>query len=151
MDSYHARIVGEIEERLNSLSAHAKVWDPVLITMDVCNAHRDGLVQGDGGIFWEWAGHRYVREMVRKQINSRVGGHVTPAAPQLHLPGFERDRLQYYYTVERDGRELHVPVTEMADDEIDIKAEAYRKMGAACYAHADELDRFRVWRHQALV
>jgi hypothetical protein len=149
MDSYHDRLVGEIEEHLNSLAAHAKPWDAGRIAAAICDAHRSALPEGDDGLFWQWTGYRHVREMVRRQISKRVGAHESPERPQLALPGFERERLQDYYLVERDGRDVGVPVVDLTDEEIEAKASEYRTMGAACYAHADELDRFRAWRQEA--
>jgi hypothetical protein len=151
MNSYHDRLVGEIEERLNALQAHAKLLDAQAIALDICGSHKHALSDDEHGWFWQWNGYQNVRDMVRQRINKRVGSDDPTPRAQIVLPGFERDRLQDYYTVSRDGAEVHVPVVDLTDDEIEAKAEEKRKMGAACYAHADELMRFKRWRREANV
>ena len=100
--------------------------------------------------FWLWTGYSYVRKMVTTVINKRAGSAAQhPDRHQLVLRGFERDHLQDYYIVVRDAEELAIPVTDLSDEEIDAKIAEKRAMGAACYAHADELERFKHWRRGA--
>ena len=61
------------------------------------------------------------------------------AAPRL--PGFEH--LQAYYSVKRGDDEIGVPIRDLTDQEIDEKVALLRAMGSTCYAHANELERFK--------
>lgn len=60
--------------------------------------------------------------------------------PMMVFPGFEH--LQIRYALKRDNDLVAVRVHDMTDDELKQKAIAYRAMGNACIAHANEIERF---------
>jgi hypothetical protein len=57
------------------------------------------------------------------------------------LPGWER--LQSRYLITRNETPQMVEVKQMSDAELLLKAEEYRKMGEECFAHADDIYRYR--------
>ena len=149
MDSYYDRVTGEINARLDRLAEDNEPWIASWITTAICNDHSDGLRDGEEAHFWRWGAAQCVRDLVRKQINARAGDSLEhKEQDQFTLAGFERTHLQRYYMVERNGKEQGVPVTLLTDPEIDAKAMQYRAMGAGCYAHAHELERFKRWRKE---
>jgi hypothetical protein len=151
MVSSYDRTVTEINARLDALAEAGEPWTASWIAHAICGDHRAALaVDDEDSDFWIWNGYQHVRKLVREQINKRAGDSADKQdRQQFVLHGFERDHLQDYYVVERDGSEVGVPVTQLTDDEIDAKIAEKRAMGAACYAHADELQRFKHWRVEA--
>jgi hypothetical protein len=151
MSGYHERLIAEIHQHLDALAERGEPWVARWITHAVVQAHSDVLPAGEHGEFFEWAAYQTVRTQVRTVIGKRAGDkpHEPSEREQISLPGFDRQHLQDYYLVRRNGDDIGVPVTDLADDEIEAKAALYRSMGAACYAHADELDRFIHWRRAA--
>lgn len=151
MDSYHDRLVREINAELDRLAERRDKWVAKWITHSICESHRAALPDSDGSEFWRWNASRNVREMVRKQINRRAGDDAERGnSAQLDLDGFSRKLLQDYYLTEREGRDVGVPVTDMTDTELQAKAHHYRAMGATCFEHAKEIERFVEWRHDAM-
>lgn len=150
MSSYHDRLIEEIDKRLDELARSGDPWIARWVANDICTSHEAALRSGEGADFWLWTGYQHVRRIVTRRINKRAGPSAdVPDKPQLVLHGFEREHLQDYYVVERENEEVGVPVTQLTDAEIDTKIEEKRAMGAACYAHADELRRFKHWRKNA--
>lgn len=142
--SYQDQLTIEINAAIDRKIA---VGFPLLaqwIAHEVCEAHNDGLAPNDHSDFWRHSGYKATREEVRRCINRRIGDQPEQADKQMVFEGFEH--LQRYYMVDRDGDQIGVPVQELSDEEIEAKASTYRSMGAACFAHADELDRYRHWR-----
>lgn len=135
---YHDKLVAEINAKLDSLTGK---WAASWIAHAICNSHAEGLAENDEALFWRHCGYAEVRDEVRRCINRRAGDREDGEAGQGFLPGFRH--LQSHYIVSRDGEDVGVPVYDLSDEEIEAKAAKYRGMGAACYAHADELDRFR--------
>lgn len=147
MDSYHDRINREINEQLDLLAEEGASWKAEWVANAICKSHQGALREGEGSEFWLWTSYRSVRDMVRRQINVRAGDEADrPERHQIELKGFDRDRLQDYYLVERDGEALGVPVTDLTDAEISQKAGNFRAMANACHEHANELMRFKAWR-----
>lgn len=153
MSSYQEKLVSEINERLDDLTVSGQTWQARWIAHAICQHHADGLVDGNDADFWRHTGYQSVREMVTKTINKRAGdkAHSDALPRQIVLPGFERNHLHDYYLVTRDGDDVGLPVTALTDRELSDKARRYRSMGAACYEHADEIDRFRQWRESRAV
>lgn len=148
MEAFHKRMAAEITERINSHLAHRAIIDPFEIAFSICNEHKEALPDSESGTFWYWNGFRNVRDMVVRKMNDLKMKDEEAAPAQLPFPGFEAQHLQWGYQVRRDGREMNVPIEQLTDGELAGKAEEYRKMGQACYAHAAELDRFIEWRKQ---
>lgn len=139
--SYTDRLVQEINAKLDKLAAESKPWTASWVAHAVCGDHTDGLATNDESQFWRHCGYAAVREEVRRCINKRAGDQPERRTAQLSLPGY--DHLQNYYMVNRGGDEVGVPVHALTDAELEGKATRYRAMGEACYAHADEIDRYR--------
>jgi hypothetical protein len=82
-------------------------------------------------------------------LNPKWITHAVCAEHEAGLP--EGDDGDFWracgYIAARD--EMSVPVVEMSDAEIDRKIDELRVMGDGCYAHADELSRFKVRRSTA--
>lgn len=148
MQSYHDKLTTEIGDVLDALAAKGERWHAQWITHAICDQHAAGLVEGDDADFWKYTGYQTVRTHVRKVISDRAGDGADRASrqQQIALPGFERDHIQDYYLVNREGDDVAVPIVSLTDAEIEAKASLYRSMGRACFAHADELDRFVHWR-----
>lgn len=138
--SYQETLTAEINLVLDDLSEKGETWNAAWIAHAICNKHTDGLAENEHSYFWRHCGYQDCRDEVRRCINGRAGDRPTSDA-QLRLPGY--DHLQAYYIVKRDGDEIGVPVHDLTDDELEAKAALYRGMAAACYAHADEIDRFK--------
>ena len=146
--SYHDTVVREINATLDALAEARKKWIPNWVAHDLCKRHGDALPESEGAEWWRYTSYQYVRDLVRKQINARAGDQVSnPQQHQLVLNGFDRRYLQDYYMIEH--RDEAVPVTEASDGELHSKAAQYRAMGKTCFAHADEIEHFIVWRRQA--
>ena len=140
--SYSDQLRTEIVEILNALAEEHRPWNPDWITTAICGNHEHGLseINGEDIEFWRYCGQRACREAVRRCINQLAGDRPEQDDGQLVLPGW--DHLQAYYTVNRDGTSIGIPVFDLTDIEIKEKAKEYRKMGEGCFAHADELLRF---------
>jgi len=146
--SYQDKLVIEINAYLDRLMEREQPLQASWIAHRICSDHELGLAANEDRDFWRHGGYTTTREAVRKCINKRAGDEVERDASQYLLPGF--DHLHSYYMVSREGSDIGVWIYDMSEDEIEAKSEKYRKMGAACYAHADELDRFqRMRREQA--
>lgn len=135
-------IRAEIHTVLDDLSGSNAPWDASAVAMLVLDRHRDGIKRGDDGEVIRYCAYSHIREEVRETISKRAGDLGNARVDeQLVLDGYEH--LQKYYMLERSGVRLGVSVYTMTELELAAKAAEYRKMGRACYAHADEIDRFR--------
>lgn len=147
--SYHDRLTKEIHAQLDALAAERRPWNASWIAHAICNGHdevisRDGPDGQEHADFWRHCGYQNTREEVRRCINQRAGERPDRDPSQPSLPGF--DHLQAYYLVKRQGEEIGIPIFDLTDAEIEAKAELYRTMGKACFAHARELTRFKALR-----
>lgn len=142
--SYRYQLNVEINEALDDLETRGTPWRASWIAHQICGSHTDGLGTGDHADFWRHCAYEEVRDQVRRCINRRAGDRPNVDDGQLRLPGYEH--LQSYYVVRRQEEDLGVPVFDLTDEELDAKAAIYRAMGGACFAHADEIDRFRTLR-----
>jgi hypothetical protein len=141
------RLREEINEKLNALALKEQPWIAKWIVHEICAAHNDGLAENEHRDFWNHAGYAHCRREVTACINRRAGDKAERDDEQMILPGYQH--LHAYYVVRRDGDDVGVPVASMTDEEREAKASLYRAMGAACYAHADELEKFGRDRQQA--
>lgn len=139
--SYQDRLRTEIHAALDSLATEQKPWVAQWIANAICNSHADGLADNDHKEFWRHCAYMNCRDEVRRCINMRAGDQPEQEGEQIKLFGWQH--LHAYYVVNRDGEDIGVPINDLTDEEMEAKAESYRKMAATCYAHAEELDRFR--------
>ncbi len=137
-DSYEATLTTEINSILDKMG---KIWTPRWIAHAIVAEHKDGLVAGEHSDFWKYCGYSKTRQMVTKCINKRAGDKKSKDNGQYILPGYEH--IQSHYVVTRDDEDVGIPVELLTDEEIDSKADVYRKMGNACLDHADELERYK--------
>ena len=142
--SYTDRLNTEIDAKIDALEAQKRPLNATWIAHSICIDHEVGLAENDHREFWEHGGYSTTRKMVTTRVNKRRGDKPKRAPKQGTLRGFQH--VQDYYVVERDGDELGVPAHTLTDDEIDRKIDLYRSMGAACYEHADELQRYKELR-----
>lgn len=151
-DQDQGRLVAIITHQLDSLAAAGTPWRAQWIAHAIVNEHCAALDDDhEDAWFWRKTSYAATREAVRKEISRRAGDDSQKKdRPQLDLPGFDREHLQDYYVVRRDGDDIGVPVTALTDQEIDSKADLYESMARACSAHADELRRFKAWRTDLL-
>ena len=150
MDSYHNKIISEINAELDQLAEQERPWAAQWVTEAICKAHKKGLTRdnNDDRWFWEYNARAYVRKLVTRVINERAGDKTDRNQPrQISLPGFNREHLQDYYTVVRDGREEGIAVTQLTADELLGKAAFLRSMGHNCIKHAREIQRYIEWRN----
>lgn len=146
MKSYHKKLISDINKQLDDLAEKGSPWIASWVTNAICKGHKKGLNKGKHKDFWEYNGYQYTRSLVTQAINKRAGDNVDRTAPkQIDLPGFDREHLQDYYIVKRDGNEVGMPVTHMTPEEREEKAQMYISMGKACIKHGLELRRFNEW------
>ncbi len=148
MGGSHKKLMSEIHAQIDKLAEQKRPWVAQFIAHAVCSSHEDGLADSEHRDFWNYSGHKFVRSMVTKVVNERAGDKADRSNPQqITLPGFNRNHLQDYYIVQRNGRDEGIVVTDLTDNEISAKASLYRAMGQSCYEHSDELMRFQGWRN----
>lgn len=102
---------------------------------------RHQQITGDDAPWFLTHGYRSTRAMVRAVL--RKFGLLTelPEDTQRVLPGW--DHLQQYYPIKRNETSQIVPIEQMSNEELLVKAEEYRAMGRGCFEHAKELDKYR--------
>lgn len=142
-------LTAEIHAKLDELAERGDTWNAQWVAHAICSEHAEGVVEDDDHcFFWRHCGYEKTRDEVRRAINKRAGDKEQGNDdPQLRLPGY--DHLQAYYIIRREGEDVGIPVTQLTDEELRGKADLYRAMAESCYAHADELDRFRRLRSAA--
>jgi hypothetical protein len=123
---------------------------PDWIAHAVCNNHNTGLADDESADFWRQSGYRTVRaatgEYLRRWYDPQAAIEELRAG-QLTLPGF--DHVQRHYIVERDGDNKAIPVGSMTDEEIEGKIAHMISVSSTLLAHADELRRYLLGRHQS--
>ena len=138
-------ILDEIASAVDAKIAAGERLLASFITQQVCGAHLAGLAENDHAALWRKGGYRWVRDETRRYISKCLGTDEADAKNnQSAFPGFEH--VQSHYLVQREGEDVGVPALQLTDDEIEAKAALYKSMGAACFAHAGELVRFKDWR-----
>lgn len=145
--SYADRLTAEINAVLDELADEGSEWRAAWIAHQICERHAPGLGDGEDADFWRHCGYADCRREVTRCINRRAGDRPESDPGQLTLPGYEH--LHAYYVVDRDGQEVGVPVHDMTAPELESKVRHYRKMGAACFAHANEIERYMESRASA--
>ncbi len=138
--SYQGHLTDEINRVLDELATDGDPWRAAWIAHEICDSHERGLVSDSAADFWRHCGYRDCRSQVTRCINRRAGDGAEKLDEQLKLPGYEH--LQGYYVVDRAGEEVGIALFGLTDDELEEKVSVLRRMGAACFAHADEIDRY---------
>lgn len=129
----------EIEQVIEDFDArNERRLHPDWITTAVMDLHQD--VSGDDADFYRIVSRAQVREAVRQRLNAYKAKPEIEPDRQSVLPGFER--LQRRYLVNEDGEQVAVKVEMMSSAQRKAKAMELRAMGAGCFQHADELERF---------
>lgn len=139
-NSSENKIKQEINSILDDLDKRNEIWSPRWVAHMIVNSHKDGIRNGAHADFWNHCGYSKAREMVTRCINRRAGVSKETISKQFILPGYEH--AQSHYVVTRNNDEVGVPIHQCSDEELSLKANTYRKMGVACFAHADELVRY---------
>jgi hypothetical protein len=149
--SYYDKLKAEIGAKLDALQAAHMPMVPRWVTHAICADHESALAEGsEHSDFWRHGGTMHTRRMVTECINKRGDGtsKSTGDPQQLPLPGFDRNHLQDYYVVERDGEEVAVCILDMTDKELEAKARHHETISLANTAHAREIRSFIVWRRE---
>jgi len=134
-----ADLTAEIELVIEQLEAnHARKLHPDWITQAVMYRHTG--IDGEDADFYQCVGRAHVREAVRQRLNRFRAKAEVEADKQLVLEGFER--LQKRYLITEDGEQVAIRVQDMTSAQRKLKANELRTMGAGCYQHADELERY---------
>lgn len=136
----------EIEKVIEHMEAqNAARLHPDWITQAVMNRHPD--VDGEDADFYQCCSRAEVRNQVRRRLNRYKATAEIEADPQTTLEGFER--LQKRYLVAEKGEQVAVRIQLMTEQQLLEKAAELRSMGAGCYQHADEIDRYLSSRNVA--
>lgn len=111
---------------------------------EILNTYND--ISGDDVDFYIIAARHWVNNEV-KSVIGKFDPEIGKDNSQLVLDGFEY--LQKAYPVLRGAVRQLVPVEQITDDEWELKAFEYEKMGDGCYAHAAEMRRYKNSRKQS--
>lgn len=134
----------EIDEEIARFD-HESVLRPDYITNAVMQRHPD--IDGEDASFYAVLCRVEVRNQVGKHLGKRFNTTAESQAErdaQLVLEGFERLQKRYLLA---DGEEIvAIRVEDMTSAQRRAKAAELRAMGAGCYQHADELDRYDAQR-----
>ena len=123
-----------LQERIENQQPTPAPW----LTTVVVEAHAD--LRGNDADWYKFCAYGYVRNTVRKVVNTykEISGKRTDE--QLLLPGFKR--LQKFYALDRGDEAVFVPIAQMSDEEIEEKIREYAAMAVGCKQHAKELQRY---------
>lgn len=138
--SYHSILLGEVSSLIDELIEQKAVINPDSVTSEICANHRNEL-NGDAP-FSTFNNHSNVRREVRRVMSKKMEIPTSAEGEQLTIEGHKY--VQRYYSIQRVGQQIGIPVEEMTSEEIESKAEELIKMGKACFAHAKELKRYFV-------
>lgn len=144
-------VVEKYEHEIASLVAK---WDeegrdlvPAFLTKALVDSHVGGLARANEHTpFFEHYTYNGARQHVGSYLSKKYGDD--EAEPEQHvLPGF--DHLQRYYIIRRGDEDVPVLFEQVTDEEFRAKAKMLRRRGSACFAHADEIERFVELRAKA--
>jgi len=136
--SYQNVIVGEISNEIDSLVELNLVVNRKLVTTKVCSNHQDEL-NGDAP-FSTYNNHQNVGKLVTKLISQKFDVNEQNFDNQLTIEGFKY--LQKYYSINREGERIGVPIDQCTKEELLAKKERIGKMGRACLVHQNELAKY---------
>ncbi len=129
----------EIEQAIEQFeNASERRLHPEWITQSVMERHT--AIDGDDCDFYRLTARGEVRNQVRLRLNRFKARPEMEADKQIVFEGFER--LQKRYLVCEDGEQVAIRVQDMSSAQRRAKSTELRAMGAGCYQHADELDRY---------
>jgi len=134
-----SELLAEVERLIEEAIAEERATDTRWLVQRVLASHADP--EGPDADLYLLCAHEHVTTTVRTALRRyRPKPNEEETKDQWVLPGFER--LQKAYLVERDGKSWVVPIVKMTRAEKEAKAAEYRRIGAGCYEHADELERY---------
>tara|TARA_R110000787_G_scaffold44892_4_gene109770 strand:- start:173 stop:604 length:432 start_codon:yes stop_codon:yes gene_type:complete len=136
--SYQKVLVGEISSVIDQLMADKIVIDPRSVASIVCGYHDDELMEE--APFSTHNNYKNVRREVRSVMSRKLVVSEDNFDSQLTIEGTKY--VQKYYSINRDGEQLGVPVDDLTKEEVKSKADHLRKMGRACLRHARELEEY---------
>jgi hypothetical protein len=139
----------EIAEAVDRWASEGKRLTPQFITHEIIQLHEDGLARQNEHVdFLRHYTFKGLRQCVGQYISKKFGeSRVDRESMATKLPGFEY--IQTHYIVGSGDEEEAVPVEAMTDEDIEARVNLLRKRGKACFAHADELERFKLMRKRA--
>ena len=91
--------------------------------------------------------HENVRDEVRRAVRGYGLGNDPAPDSQLTLAGYSR--LQKVYSIMRNGEPVAVEIWHCSRVELLAKRDELRHMGAGCYEHAREIERYLEERETA--
>lgn len=148
MSGQYSLINAEINEVLDQKAAREEPWVARWIAHDILSRKGATLTDNPDREFWMHCGYAQLRDMIQTVIRNRAGDRTDIEKPKQLRLGFERQHMQDYYLVRRDGDDIGVPVTEATDEELREKCQTLRKIGKTCFEHADEIEQFIGLRNQ---
>lgn len=131
-------IENEVAETIEGAIRDGKIAPAAWVTHTVVTSH--DAIEGDDFDWYRVCAFTAVRDAVRRCLRRYKPDASVEADAQITLPGF--DRLQKAYLVERDEDHVVVPTSQLVREEIVAKISELRIMGAGCFKHADELERY---------
>lgn len=136
--SYKKVLVGEISSVIDQLMADKIVIDPRSVASMVCSSHNEELMEE--APFSTHNNYTNVRREVRAVMSKKLVVSEDNFNSQLTIEGTKY--VQKYYSINRDGEQLGIPVDQLTKEEVKDKAAHLRKMGRACLLHATELEEY---------
>lgn len=126
------RIVGE---RVDAGIVVRVEW----LTQEILSMKSD--IEGGDADFYLACGVRYIHDAVKNCIGAyKPKPNAAPNA-QIVMDGF--DYMQRAYSILRDDEIVLVPVNQLSDEEIHVRADELEAMARGCVAHAKELRNYR--------
>jgi hypothetical protein len=143
MDTQYGAIMTEISAIIDRKEDRGEIIAARWVAHEIVARNEPVLPDSDArSEFFRWTAYTALRDLVAKHVRDRHGDKSEGPRRQQYDLGFEREHLQDYYLVKRDGEEIFVPIVDLTDSELREKAKVYRKMGKTCFEHAEELDRY---------
>ena len=130
----------EVREYISDKIARGEVVMVDWLTHEI--VANKSAIEGDDVEFYRVCAFTHVRDVVKRCIGKYDAKPKTDE--QLILDGFEH--LQVAYSVERSGHVVLVPVDQLSDAEINLRADEYMKMARGCRDHAKELRAYALSR-----
>ncbi len=127
----------EIEHVIETMEGEPRLH-PDWIAQAVMQRHP--CIEGEDREFYFMLARAHVRDQVRKRLNRYKAEPEIESDRQLVMEGFER--LQKRYLIAEDGEWVAIRVQDMTRSQRLAKAHELRVMGAGCYQHARELERY---------